>query len=43
MLLTLYLKNTEAYVKEAEDVLQHCNSLTKDVFSIFSDSREKMI
>lgn len=25
----------------AEDVLQHCSSLTKDVFAIFSDSRKK--
>jgi len=41
VLLTVHLKTTQDYVQEAEDVLQHCSCLTKDIFAIFSDIREK--
>lgn len=38
MLLTL--KTTQGYLKEAEDVFQHCSSLTKDVRHVLAKLKD---
>lgn len=41
MLLILYLKTTQDFDKEDEEVLQCCAGVTMCIFAIFSDWRKK--